>query len=242
MSEARDKGRCGGGQPRGTETGKREENGGGGTEGIQEPPYPAPRAPAPSPCLFSLSCRSNSSKSDMLRRPRRPCAALASPCRPPAQAARLLPPLASTTSGRRRRSATSYLIKPRLPAPPRLRPSPRPPARPPARGPSLQSLAPKLVGYFRTVEGGVGAAASAISENTRSKGFAGFPGFRNFSEIGSSAFERFRRSSRSSGPSPLPRVRLLPAIQTVPVFGGFRGRCPLLFTSSVQAVAYFRQS
>lgn len=167
----------------------------------------------------------------------------------------LWPRLAARRSGRSATSAARFgYFRPPPPALRHLlpnqastaRPAPTPPlsppACPPARGPSLQSLAPKLVGYFRTVEGGVGAAASATSENTRSKGFAGFPGFRNFSEIGSSAFGRFRRSSRSSGPSPLPRVRLLPAIQTVPVFGGFRGHCPLLFTSSVQAVGYFRQS
>jgi hypothetical protein len=43
--------------------------------------------PVPSPCLFSLSCRSNSSKSDMLRWPRR---ALCSSCLalPPARSGR----------------------------------------------------------------------------------------------------------------------------------------------------------
>lgn len=68
----------------------------------------------------------------------------------PLRPLRLLPPLASATSGRRRRSATSYLIKAWLPAPPR--PGSAPP-RLRARKVSLpQGLAPKRVGYFRTVE------------------------------------------------------------------------------------------
>lgn len=45
VSEARDKGRCGGGQPRGTETGKRGENGGGGHRG--NPRAALPSAPRP---------------------------------------------------------------------------------------------------------------------------------------------------------------------------------------------------
>lgn len=49
----------------------------------------------------------------------------------PLRPLRLLPPLASATSGRRRRSAASYLIKPGPPA----RPAPAPPLSPPARPP-----------------------------------------------------------------------------------------------------------
>lgn len=122
-----------GGAPRGPERrGKRGVKWRGTRREARIRPARRPAPPAPSPCLFSLSCRSNSSKSDMLRRPRKGPVQLwprlaARPLRP----IRLLPPLASATSGRRRRSAASYLIKPGPPAPPRpgSAPSPRPPAR-----------------------------------------------------------------------------------------------------------------
>lgn len=57
----------------------------------------------------------------------------------PLRPLRLLPPLASATSGRRRRWTASYLIKPRQPAPPRLRPSPRPTPASPAPEPGSEA-------------------------------------------------------------------------------------------------------
>ena len=61
-----------GGAPRGPE--KREKRRGkwrGTRREAKSRPARYPSPPALSPCLFSLSCRSNSSKSDILRRQRR---------------------------------------------------------------------------------------------------------------------------------------------------------------------------
>lgn len=150
-------------------------------------------------CLFSLSCRSNSSKSDMLRRPRRPCAALASPCRPPA-------PDASATSAARFgyfRASPARLCLLTNQARPAC-PAPAPPLSPPARKiPLPPSLFPKRVVYIRTVEKRAGRGSVGCLRNTRSEGSPGFPGCRHFSEI-SSTFGSFRRSSSSSAPSHAP--------------------------------------
>lgn len=161
----------------------------------------------------------------------------------PLRPLRLLPPLASATSGRLRRATAPCLIEPRPPAPPRLRPSPRPPACPPAREvPLPQSLVPKRFSYFRAVEEGVGAEASAYSENTRSEGFAGFSGCRNFSETSSSTFGYFRGSSPSSEPSaPQPRQGFGFFRQLKPsVFGRFCRGSPLYPAHSVRTIRYFR--
>lgn len=193
-------------------------------------------------CLFSLSCRSNSSKSDMLKRPCRPCTALASPCRPPA-------PAASATSAARfgyfrapptrRRLLLPNQAQAARPAP--APPLPRRPARPPTKSPSPRACFRSVSAISGLQRQESGAVSSAASENTRSEGFAGFPGCKTLRKLplqrsGVSVGSQLPLRPATLGP---PKVRLLPTIQTVPVFHCFRRGSPLLSAGPIRATRYF---
>lgn len=159
---------------------------------------------------------------------------------------RLLPPLASATSGPRRHSV-AYLIKPQAPPLPGSTPSSRP-TRPPPELPRarLRSLSAVL--------GRSSRKAAVAVKITRSEDYAGCPSFGNFSETSVSTFGGFRESSRSPTPAPskdtdfpttqtvclwppleirptprrpCPSGQSLPTILTVRAFGSFR-RFPAL--------------
>lgn len=128
---------------------------------------------------------------------------------------RLLPPLASATSGPRRHSVV-YLIKPPSPAPPRLHPlvPPAPPS-PPRTAPSP---APKPVGYSRTVDGEVCRRRRLTSKPPNAR-------ILQVAQV-SVTFRRqaSQRSEDSVSPrvplrQPLVKVRVFPTTQTVSVSG-----------------------
>ena len=126
---------------------------------------------------------------------------------------RLLPPLASATSGPRRHSV-AYLIKPQ--APPRpgatppdpARPHAPPPSRPGGGGPTSRPTRPPpelpraRLRSLSAVLGRSSRKAAVAVKITRSEDYAGCPSFGNFSETSVSTFGGFRESSRSPTPAP----------------------------------------
>lgn len=145
---------------------------------------------------------------------------------------RLLPPLASATSGPRRHSV-AYLSKPQAPPRPDSTPSSRPP-HPPSNFPELRSEACRLFSEREVCR------RRSPSKSPEARIFAGCPSCGNFSETSVSTFGGFRGSSRSPTPASSKDTGF-PTTQTVSVSGRLWKLVPPL-ADPVQAVSHFQQS